>query len=99
MKAYYAQGVDDDWGMLVHGKTRGQAKWNFIKYNPAGEDAGEFKDVRLYRKPKLDNKAFTPENLDLAGFYYLDEAGDNVPNYEAVNDCCCSVCMPKLYKE
>ena len=99
MKAWFGSIADEEWGTLIHGENRGKAKWNFYRWNPASMGDYEFVNIRVHRVPLLDDLPFTPENLDVANFHYLDEDGEDMDNSEVINDCCCIICMPELYKE
>lgn len=102
MKAYVAQFKDEEWCTLIHGKTRAQAKYNFLHWEPTGmADRSYWNDIRLRRLPGLDDLPITYENAKAAGFEYaaneFDDDGnslDDGPDH-FVNDCCCEICKKK----
>jgi hypothetical protein len=91
MKAYLAHFEGEDWVMLVHGETRGKAKYNFLRWNPGDSDASYYPEIRMNRLPGQDDKPFTFENADKAGFNYFEEDGETVDTF-FINDCRCIIC-------
>lgn len=95
LKAYIANFEGEEWGMLIHGETKGKAKSRFMKCNPIGTtEIDAFKDIRLTRLPGQDNKPFTYENAKAAGFEFYEEDGDT-PDPDPgnfYNDCDCELC-------
>lgn len=100
MKAYLAWFDEEDWYMLVHGETRAQAKYNFLRWNPMDGDRSSWVYIRLRREPSLDDLPFTPENLEKTGNYFItgeyNEAGDEIVTFDIDNDCHCKVCHGAL---
>jgi hypothetical protein len=94
MLAYVGRIEGEDWCMPIHGETRGKAKVNFYKHAPIILDRCDFLFIRLTRMPALDDKPFTPETMEEAGFHYTDEDGQQLSNDNFINDCQCRVCVP-----
>jgi hypothetical protein len=92
MLAFIGFQEGEEWCMPVHGTTRGKAKYNFMKWAPCVCDF-DFRLVRLRRMPAMDNKPFTPENLNVADWHYVDEDVEPLSNANFINDCRCSVCQ------
>jgi hypothetical protein len=92
MLAFIGFQEGEEWCMPVHGATRGKAKYNFMKWAPCVCDF-DFRLVRLRRMSALDDKPFTPENLNVADWHYVDEDGEPLSNANFINDCRCSVCQ------
>lgn len=93
LKAYYGYFKGEDWGTLVHGETRGKAKQRFARCEPSGFGSEGWNDIRLQRKPSLDDIPFTWDNAKKAGFeYLLDDSAHSFPIEEFVNDCDCEIC-------
>lgn len=96
MLAFIGTIEGEEWCMPVHGETRGKAKSNFWKWS--GVQAGfwstkeDFLFIRLTRFPELDDKPFTPANLEASGWHYTDEDGEPISNDNFIIDCRCSVC-------
>lgn len=86
MKAWWAEQVYDDWGMFIHGETAGKAKSLAMRCEPSGD--WEYKDIRVTRRPKLDNLPFTTENVK--GMVNWDDEDDG---FGYTNDCRCEICV------
>lgn len=95
MLAYIAKIEQEEWQMLIHGETRGKAKHQFCKDNPAGYYAFEiWNDIRLTRLPEFDNKPFIDCEETRRTFAPVDydENGDGIFD-EFINDCRCKICV------
>ena len=93
MKAYRAEFDEDEWCVLVHGETAGKAKARFMRVQPdPWFDKSMWTEIRLKRIPGCDDKPFTFENCQAAGFYYLDEDGESSLESEFYNYCDCPIC-------
>jgi hypothetical protein len=93
MLAYVGFIEGEDWCCLIHGATRGKAKANFQRHAPIIIDTSDFLFIRLRRLPAMDDKPFTPENLNAADWHYVDEDGEPLSNANFINDCRCSICQ------
>lgn len=97
MKAWFVSDDVENFGVLVHAKTRGQAK-------VAGhyEMDVDFIHMRSIRVPQLDDKPFTLENVNSAQFFtswdddpgmgYSTEDGFFLREDEWYNSCQCDIC-------
>ncbi|MBA4375820.1 MAG: hypothetical protein C0401_06575 [Anaerolinea sp.] len=92
VKAWIGRVEGEEWVMPIHGKTAGKAKAFFLKCSPVILEASDFLFVRLRRLPALDDKPFTPENLEAPDWHYVDEDGEDLSNENFINDCSCEVC-------
>lgn len=90
MKAWFVY-ISDEWGELVHAETRGKAKVKVMREF----DVDEYICLGAIRKPKLDNKPFTFENLEAANFHYFDEDGEPLTIKDFYNSCKCELCYGK----
>ena len=79
-----------EFSILFHGETRGKAIARAIRCWP--EPYFEFTNARAIRCPKLDNRAFSPENVREARVYSDGEEFERDSYY--LNDCDCQVCLP-----
>ena len=92
MLAFVAQFKNSEWVTLIHGKTRGKAKYNFMRWNPdVWIDNSMWNEIRLRRLPGLDDKPITFENAKAAGFEYSYDDFDFESNL-FINDCRCEIC-------
>ena len=93
MKAYYAYIDGEEWGILVHGETRGKAKLRFYRCEPSGNVGREdWISIRLRRQPEWDNKVF--EGKDFDEFFdpeSYDDQGDGIYPHQ-FNECNCELC-------
>lgn len=96
MLAYIGWQEGEEWVLPIHGETRGKAKSNFMRFAPVDTSDLDFRLVRVKRLPAMDDKPFTPENLNAADWHYVDEDGEPLSNANFVNDCRCAVCRPSL---
>ena len=92
MLAFIGRFEGEEWCIPIHGETRGKAKVNFLHHNPMVSDQSDFVFIRLGRFKALDDKPFTPENLNDSGWNYVDEDGQPLSNENFINDCQCLVC-------
>ena len=98
MLAYVAKYDNEEWSILVHGETRGKAKFQFVRCEPSGNyDSSMWNEIRLRRLPRQDDKPFTYENSKAAGFeYWYDEESDIIlPEDDFINFCDCPVCRKR----
>jgi hypothetical protein len=63
---YYA---GDDLVEFVFASSRGKAIYESEKYR----DCGDWRQMRARRVPAMDGKEITRENIEAAGFFYLEE--------------------------
>ena len=90
LKAWLIGYTDWEFAILFHGETRGKAISRAVRCWP--EPYFEFIDARAIRCPKLDGRAFSPENVREAGVYTRDD-GSEVETSDYVNDCNCELCL------
>jgi hypothetical protein len=93
MRAYIAAYDGAEWCTLIHGETRGKAKYRFLRCEPSGEgNVSMFTEVRLTRLPGCDNQPFTDETIKATGFKFSTD--ETPPGYiePFVNDCDCWIC-------
>ena len=95
MLAFIGFQEGEEWCLPIHGATRGKAKTNFMRFAPVDASDLDFRLVHLKRLPAMDNKPFTPENLNVADWHYVDEDGEPLSNANFINDCRCPVCIKK----
>lgn len=89
---------DDEWCLLVHGRTRGEAKARFDRVEPSGWAV--FTEIRLRRLPCLDDKPFTYDVCLEAGWMYEDiDTGEELRREDFYNECDCPVCRPGVEVE
>lgn len=96
MKAWIGRIEGEEWVMPIHGETAGKGKAFFLKCSPIMLGASDFLFVRLRRFHALDDKPFTPENLEAADWHYVDEDGEDLSNENFINDCSCEVCRKAI---
>lgn len=93
MLAYIASIKGEEWCTLVHGETRGKAKYRFYRNSPQWIDKEDWVFIRLRRLPGQDDKPFTFETALAAGFQYNNEMEDGDPDPEGfTHDCDCPLC-------
>jgi hypothetical protein len=95
LKAWLIGYTDWEFSILFHGETRGKAIARAVRCWP--EYYFEFTDARAIRCPKLDGRAFSPENVREAGVYSSDDETEAEIDYW--NECDCELCrVEKSYK-
>jgi len=90
MKTWQVGPYHDEWVVIVHADTRGQAR-----AKGATVDGGDLIDMRAIRVPDLDGKLVTNETLRDAGFPETWE-GEKLDAYGYIIDCGCDVCKASL---
>lgn len=68
MKCWYVHCKDDHFGDFVFAETRSKA----IYASEAYWDTMDWVAIRAVRTPKLDDKKLTKENVEAAGFIWID---------------------------
>lgn len=95
--AYIAKFEGEEWVTLVHGATRAKAKYRFLRVNPSSFGGGDYVDIRLTRLPGQDDKPFTYDNANVAGFRYDFDEDHPLPEETgwSETDCDCELCREK----
>lgn len=89
-KTWQVGPYQDDWVVIVHAETRGQAR-----LKGAGVGYDEFIGMRAVRVPKLDGKLITRQTLTDAGFPKTWE-GESLDAASYILDCGCDLCKESL---
>ena len=90
LKTWQVGPYDDEWVVIVHAETRGQAR-----KMGAGVGYDEFVGMRAIRLPKLDGKLITRQTLTEAGFPETWE-GEPLDATSYILDCGCEICKASL---
>lgn len=93
LKAYWMQYKDAEWGIYLHGYTRGEAKARFKRKDPSSGWDGEWNQIRGWRMPELDDTAITYANCEQRKVYYSDDNEEGVlSEADFVMYCDCELC-------
>jgi hypothetical protein len=90
IKTWQVGPYHDEWVVIIHAETRGQAK----KIG-ASVDGNEFTEMRAVRLPQLDEKLITRQTLTEAGFPETWE-GEPLDAASYILDCGCEICKASL---
>ena len=90
MKTWQVGPYHDDWCVIVHADTRGEArtKGTYVQFD-------DFIDMRATRLPSLDDQLITNENLIDAGFPEKPH-GIPIDFTSYIFDCRCEICKSSL---
>ena len=69
MKCWFVRQKGDDLGEFVFAQTRGKAIYDSLVY----WDPMIWVEIRAVRVPELDEKKISRENVEAAGFIWLEE--------------------------
>ncbi|KKL62526.1 hypothetical protein LCGC14_2184340 [marine sediment metagenome] len=93
LKTWQVGPYQDDWVVIVHAETRGQAR-----KMGAYVDGNEFTEMRAIRLPKLDGKLITRQTLTEVGFPETWE-GEPLDAADYILDCGCEICKASLREQ
>ncbi len=97
MRAYYCEFIEEGWVELIHGDSRGRAKYRFLRCTSGLADRSMWNDIRIHRIPSLDDKPFTQANLDAQNDFHFepnedDGEGNGIFDGPFINVCDCPIC-------
>ncbi len=93
LKTWQVGPYDDEWVVIVHTETRGQARKMGSRV-----DFNEFTEMRAVRLPLLDGKLITRQTLTEAGFPLTWE-GEPLDASGYILDCGCEICKVSLREQ
>ncbi len=90
MKTWQVGPYDDDWVVIVHADTRGEAraKGTYVQFD-------DFIDMRATRLPSLDGQLITNDTLIHAGFPEKPH-GIRIDFVGYIFDCGCEICQESI---